>query len=130
MELKAKNKFGKFKNEKDFLEFAYHKLINNEYQLVYEMLKLFLKNNRHYDDKSIETTLECKNVLCPTTLYNDIKGLSSQLKTTKMEDKIKRLYLNSEYYYSILPKLKKLEGSDKQLSDMDKYLVQTITNKE
>ena len=130
VELEAKNKFGKFKNEKDFLEFAYHKLINNEYQLVYEMLKLFLKNNRHYDDKSIETTLECKNVLCPTTLYNDIKGLSSQLKTTKMEDKIKRLYLNSEYYYSILPKLKKLEGSDKQLSDMDKYLVQTITNKE
>ena len=130
VELEAKIKFGKFKNEKDFLEFAYHKLINNEYQLVYEMLKLFLKNYRHYDDKSIETTLECKNVLCPTTLYNDIKGLSSQLKTTKMEDKIKRLYLNSEYYYSILPKLKKLEGSDKQLSDMDKYLVQTITNKE
>ena len=46
------------------------------------MLKLFLKNNRHYDDKSIETTLECKNVLCPTTLYNNI-GIKQSIENYK-----------------------------------------------
>lgn len=129
-ELEAMIKFKTFKNNFEFLEFAYKKLLQNEYELVLEMLKIFLKQAHHYDDNEIKKKIYCKRNINPVTLLNDFSTLSLKIKSKNIHTKIQSIYEKSSNFLSVLPNLKKIDIVNKKLCQMDKQFIKNITNSE
>lgn len=129
-EIEAMIKYKNFKNDFEFLEFAYRKIQQNEYELVFEMLKIFLKQTHHYDDEEINKIINCKRNINTVTLLKDFSTLSLKLKSNNIHNKIERIYENSSNFLFVLPNLKKVDLVNRKLGQMDKEFIKNMTNNE
>lgn len=119
-----------FDNESDFLEFAYKRLLNNDYLSVESSLIMYLKKYKDMTDEQINDYL-CKygHKVNAKKIYRDIKKLKEIVNRNKLEESNKRMYMTIGSIGRVKPLIKKMEKQDKIINGLDKRLSKGLAGK-
>ena len=123
----SKTEINKIENKSDFLEEAFEKFKNLEFDEVYKLLNLYLKKFKKISDKKIAIYLNKYKQTSPNFLLRNINNVNNLIKKQNFQEKIKKL--SNLYNLNYEDKIEQLKKNEIILYKFENLLIKLMINK-
>ena len=123
----SKTEINKIENRSEFLEEAFEKFKNLEFDEVYKLLNLYLKKFKKISDKNIEKYLNKFKQSPPNFLLRNINNINNLIKKQNFQEKIKKL--SNFYNLNYEDKIEQIKKNEIILSKFENLLIKLMINK-